>query len=193
MATRVLALFITLPDATSPPRLRCAFISLSLSASKIGTNRRAIVIIIANSCAGSPHRLNGESKLSMPSASSIGVVVKVSRPEKLISATNRSNISKPRSMPSTVSVKNSHCHKTCSPGVTSIFIAQVSASRKINPRTAASALVGGILASHSAPKPNAYTRPKTQNSFTQKMPVRKASIPSSLARGSSLCTGDSTG
>ena len=56
----------------------CAFIILPVAASSRGINRKAIVIIIASSCAGTPKRLNGRSRASNPSVKTICEVVNVS-------------------------------------------------------------------------------------------------------------------
>jgi hypothetical protein len=47
-------------------------------------NLKAMVIIIAISCAGSPSLLKGDNRDSIPSANAIGLVVKVKRLAKRI-------------------------------------------------------------------------------------------------------------
>ena len=74
-----LARAIRLPDSKSAPRAICAFMILSASSSRVGMNRRAMVIIMASSWAGKWKRLKGESSSSMPSARATGEVVSVKR------------------------------------------------------------------------------------------------------------------
>ena len=77
-----------LPEVKSAPLAICAFIILSVSSSKVGIKRRAMVIIIANSWAGSPIFLKGLSSLSIPSVKAMGEVVKVNNDETTIKKTS---------------------------------------------------------------------------------------------------------
>jgi len=71
------ALFIKLPSLKLTPRESCDFIILLVSSNKVGINLRAIVIIIATSCAGNPIFLNGVISDSIPFDSFEGLVVRV--------------------------------------------------------------------------------------------------------------------
>ena len=84
--------FMMLPVMKSAPRDCCAFMMRSVSWMSVGTKRRAIVIIIASSCAGTPTRLPGESRASIASVSFSGLVVKVSSEDRRIKSTRRRQI-----------------------------------------------------------------------------------------------------
>ena len=73
-----------LPLVKLAPRAVWAFMMRSVSSSSVGMKRRAMVIIMASSWAGTPTRLKGFSKCSMPSVRTIGDVVYVRREEKTI-------------------------------------------------------------------------------------------------------------
>ena len=78
-------------------------------------NRRAMVIIMASSWAGTPIFLKGRSRDSMPSVSTMGDVVKVIREDTRSSRTSRRDIFTPSTIPSLVTVMNFQCHRA-SPG-----------------------------------------------------------------------------
>src|SRR6056297_2789371 len=82
----------------SAPRAICAFIIFSVSSIKVGIKRRAIVIIIAISCAGIGILiiLNIDNNLSIPSVSAIGEVVNVNQEVDIINKNNLVAINKPR-------------------------------------------------------------------------------------------------
>ncbi|MPN05181.1 hypothetical protein SDC9_152431 [bioreactor metagenome] len=105
------ALRIILPEAKSAPLAVCAFIILSVSSSKVGIKRKAIVIIIASSCAGTPIFLNGFRIASIPSVKTIGDVVKVSIEDIIKSKIRRRDILMPMARPSLVIVRYFHDHK----------------------------------------------------------------------------------
>ena len=75
--TRLLARANRLPLSKSAPRAIWAFMILSVSSSRVGMNRRAMVIIIASSWAGKPIRANGDINRSSPSVRAMGEVVRV--------------------------------------------------------------------------------------------------------------------
>ena len=81
--------FMMLPSVKSAPRDCCAFMMRSVSCMSVGTKRRAIVIIIASSCAGMPMRLPGASSASIASVSFNGLVVNVNSDDKRMSSTSR--------------------------------------------------------------------------------------------------------
>ena len=70
--------------------------------------RKAIVIIIANSCAGTPSTFSGESNFSVASVSFSGDVVNVSNDDNAIINTNRKQINKPARRPSSVAFQNNN-------------------------------------------------------------------------------------
>ena len=77
------------PLSMSAPRAFWAAMILSVSSSKVGTNRSAMVIIMANSCTGTRSLARGFSSRSMASVSWVGEVVKVSTELARISAMMR--------------------------------------------------------------------------------------------------------
>ena len=81
-----------LPDSKSAPRAICAFMILSASSMRVGIKRKAMVIIIASSCAGKPSFPNGVSSFSNASVSAMGVVVSVISDVPASSSTRRSVI-----------------------------------------------------------------------------------------------------
>ena len=90
------------PAVKSAPLDDWAFIMRSVSSRRVGIKRSAIVIIMASSCAGTPKRRNGMRRASIPSVSTIGLVVYVKRDEKAIRNTRRSVIKTPFLTPSSV-------------------------------------------------------------------------------------------
>ena len=83
------------PELKSSPRDFCALITLSVSSSNVGTNRIAIVIIIASSCAGTPIFFSGDKSFSVASVNFSGEVVKVNKLDKIIIKINRKLINAP--------------------------------------------------------------------------------------------------
>ena len=73
-----MARLMRLPLSKSAPRAICAFMILSASSIRVGMKRRAMVIIMASSCAGKCSLLRGLSSVSMPSHREMGEVVSVS-------------------------------------------------------------------------------------------------------------------
>ena len=94
-----------LPVKKSAPRDCCAFMILSVSSMSVGTKRRAIVIIIASSCAGTPMDLSDERIASSASVSFSGLVVNVRSDDSSSSSARRRQMKKPRTSPSQVAVR----------------------------------------------------------------------------------------
>lgn len=68
-----------------------------------------MVIIMANSCAGTPIFLKGLSICSIPSVKTIGVVVSVSKEVMLTNNTKRVPMKSAMVKPSLVAWRNFHC------------------------------------------------------------------------------------
>ncbi len=68
---------------------------LSASSMRVGIKRRAMVIIMANSCAGKPILLNGFKTNSMASVRAMGEVVKVNTEVDRTRSTRRAAKRKP--------------------------------------------------------------------------------------------------
>ena len=101
---------------------------LSSSSINVGINLNEIVIIIANSCAGTPIFFKGFNKFSIASVNCIGEVVNVSKLEKIISNINLKLIKIPNFIPSSVNLKikisakiSPSCVKKCIKSVNKII------------------------------------------------------------------------
>ena len=85
---------IALARAISPPVSKlaplafCAAIILFVSSNSVGMNLSAMLIIMAMSCTGTLMYLSGLMRLSVPSATSTGVVVRVSNDAPQMSKTS---------------------------------------------------------------------------------------------------------
>ena len=77
IGTRAFARFSRFPLSKSAPLAFWALIILPVSSIRVGIKRRAIVIIMENSCTGSPIFFNGERSLSIASVRATGAVVYV--------------------------------------------------------------------------------------------------------------------
>ena len=80
------------PLSISAPRDFCAAMIFSVSSSRSGTKRSAIVIIIANSCTGTCSSASGFKSRSIASVSCVGEVVNVRIELMRISTTMRTAI-----------------------------------------------------------------------------------------------------
>ena len=113
-----------LPRSMSSPLIFCALMILSASSNNVGMNLNAIVIIIANSCAGTPITFNGVNNFSVASVSFNGEVVNVNNDDAAIINIKRKLIRDPSRKPSSVTL-NIHARNSTSPSWLTKWITNV--------------------------------------------------------------------
>ena len=101
--------WITPPLSKSAPRAFWALMILSVSSSRVGTNRSAMVIIMAISCTGTFSFFSGRSSRSSASVNWVGLVVKVRMALHTIRVLMRTATKTARRIPSTVIRIKPHC------------------------------------------------------------------------------------
>ena len=107
--TSALIRCITPPLSMSAPRAFWALIILSVSSSNSGKKRRAMVIIMANSCTGTPILARGLKSRSMASVSCVGEVVNVRTELASIRVIMRIDTNRLFNSPFFVIFMNPHC------------------------------------------------------------------------------------
>ena len=100
------------PLSMSAPLAFWALMILSVSSSRVGTNRRAMVIIMAISCTFTWNTFRGRKSLSIASVRAVGEVVKVSAALRSIRHTMRMVMNTARFTPPSVICMKPICTRT---------------------------------------------------------------------------------
>ena len=181
------------PVSKSAPLAFWAFIILSVSSVNVGINLKAIVIIIANSCAISFPI--GLSSLSIPSVNSIGDVVRVNNEVPVIKNTNLKAINAAVLSPSKyILIKpNSNTNVSAVPFIINIFNAAVNIIKnKIGFNPLKINLTGILAFAIIAPKKEITKIYPTNLFIINKEAMNNIAI-IIFVLGSNLCVNDSPG
>ena len=154
--------------------------------------RRAMDIIMATSCTGTPTFFRNPRPFSRPSVSSLGVVVKVMTEEPSTRKIRRSAINTAVRRPSQVIFRNPSC-TMASPGVRNrlkLTLISRRTSTAFRPRTIN---LNGTFDSFITAARNRAATPYPRKLSVQNREMINSSVPNSFVRGSMRCSTESTG
>ena len=176
----------------SIPLIFCDFMILSASSNNVGMNLNAIVIIIANSCAGTPITFNGDSNFSVASVNFNGVVVNVNSEDATIININRKLIRKPVFNPASVTLK-SHTRNIISPSCDTKWIRNVNSNIHRNGLIDRNTVINRTLDNPTKNETNAVSNAYSLGASAENIIANSANNNIIFVRGSSRCNAESPG